>query len=734
MLQKVGLNFKFILGLYIINMRCGFILTSQIYSKIKGKINMRPEEVEELRRIAAEIESLDQCHGSGLMIPYGNHVNSSRAAMTYQQIPQAKSLDNPEIARTSTGYEKLYGDRSTSYLKMDRDYEVIKKIQKFDNSDLVYALILKEIGKDYYHIVFRAEVESFAESSGVKINNTIIDSMTEGSRINKDDIISRSNSYNDDMNYRYGVNGKVLYLVDPGIVEDAIRISTPMAEKLRCTSVVVRNIPKNSNDILLNYYGTSKVYKVIPEIGEMTKDGILCIRRRISYTSAQYTLKNRNLRREMFGDVTHFASGRVVDIDIYSNTPLSEIPDDPANAQIKKYLSQITNYWTELYDSLKDIIEDSDNKYSDDIGVTFARARDVLSIGKYVKWNNEQSMFDGMIINITVEKSTPATVGSKLVGRHGNKGVISEIVDEKYMPTSEDGEVAEAIFDALGVIGRLNQSQLKEHEGNWIVDTILQGGASREQKFKSLMELLSIVNPRQEKIVQDCYDELSDDERKKFIKDLTTDFVLFQSASNAMTFKQYAELIDRFNPKKKRFTITDKDSGKTYRIKKPLIMADSYILRLKHEPITKFSVRSKGTINPRTFLPIKSHSYSRGTALFNNQAVRFGNMEMDVLYLCNDPAAINYMTRLYCTSVTGRREFDKLMTTNIFGDELIIEMANYRSRVVDMFIATLVPCGLGLELEFGDTTEVQNTVMKDLRKMSKQNIKILFKEPYNKKY
>lgn len=692
---------------------------------------LKPEQLEDLHRIAGEIKSLDHMYGSGLMTPFANKVNSSRAAMTFQQIAQAKNLDNPEIARVSTGYEKVYGDRSTSYLKSDRDYEVVKKIRKFDN-DMVYALVLKEKKSNYYHIVIRNAVESFAESSGVGINNSVIDSKKPGDKIKKDEVIYRSNSYDEEMNYRLGVNAKTVYLVWPEIVEDAMLISESLQKKLKSTSVLTYTIPKNSNDILLNLYGGNGPYKAFPDVGEKVKDRILCGRRRVDYNSAQYLMKSKHLRKEMFGDVLYYTDtgARVVDIDIYCNADIDELPDDGAHKQINKYLKSIRNYWQELHDTLGEIMDDPDNQYSDEVGLHFSRARDALSVGKRVRWNTEMSsVFDNMIINITVAKSSMPTIGSKLVGRHGNKGVISGILPDDMMPMNEDGEHVEIVYNALGMIARLNPSQLYEVETNWVVDTILKSDGTNEQKFEALLDVLALINPDQEKLVKVMYDTLDKEEKKAFLKEITTEFVVFQSAEKSLSFKNYDKLISKYKPKKRRFTIKNAD-GSISKIQRKLIMSDSYVYRLKHEPITKFSARSKGTINPRTFLPIKSHAYSRGTALFNNQAIKLGSMEMDVLRLCNDQAALNYMTRLYCTSVVGRRQFDKLLNTDIFSEEMQIDMDNYKSRVVEMFDATLLAIGMQLDLKYGDTEPVEMPLMDSLAEMSKKNVRLVFKPEY----
>jgi DNA-directed RNA polymerase beta subunit len=686
---------------------------------------LQPDQIAELDRIASEIKNIDHALGSGLLIPLGTKVNSSRAALVFQQTGQSKNLEHPHIARVSTGYEKVFGDRSTSYHKSDREYEVVEKIQKFGN-DSVYALVLKEIGKNYYDIVLRNEVESFAESSGVMMNNIVIDSKKIGDSVKSDEILFKSRSYDESMNYRLGINARTIYMTDPAIVEDGFKSSDTLAEKLRATEVETFKIPKNTNDIFLNLYGTSEEYKTFPDIGEKVKNKVLCGRRRIDYNNAQYMLKSKNLRKEMFGDTLYYTQGTVIDIDIYSNIPIDEVPTDKVNQQTLKYMKMGAKYWHELRKILGRIVDNPDNDYSDQVGITYARAKDVLSINKHTKWDDDGSIFDNMIIFITVVNSKKAVIGTKLVGRHGNKGVISEIIPEKYMPRSEDGVYAEIIFSALSVIGRLNPSQLYELELNWIVDEILAGDVSNKKKFETLMDFLSICNPNQEKLVKDLYESLGKSEKEEFIDQVTKDFVTFQPPSMSISFKNYAKLVDKIEPKKKSFTVMD-EKGTVFNIQRKLIMSDSYIYRLKHEPITKFSVRSKGTINPRTFLPIKSHAYSRGTALFNNQAIRIGNMEMDILNLCNDPAAINYFTRLYCTSVTGRREFAQLLDINIFSEEVQIEMPNPKSRVVDLFNSTFMVCGMGLRFNYGKQKKIEeNILLEELKNMDNKHIKVFF--------
>lgn len=64
-------------------------------------------------------------------------------------------------------------------------------------------------------------------------------------------------------------------------------------------------------------------------------------------------------------------------------------------------------------------------------------------------------------VDFTIEIERPLQVGDKLANRHGNKGVVSAIVPDDQMPTT-DGEPLEVLFNPIGVINRGNYGQLVE--------------------------------------------------------------------------------------------------------------------------------------------------------------------------------------------------------------------------------------------------------------------------------
>jgi DNA-directed RNA polymerase subunit beta len=68
---------------------------------------------------------------------------------------------------------------------------------------------------------------------------------------------------------------------------------------------------------------------------------------------------------------------------------------------------------------------------------------------------------------VKVAQTRKITVGDKLAGRHGNKGVISKIVPSADMPHLEDGTPVDIIISPLSVLARMNMGQLFEAHAGW---------------------------------------------------------------------------------------------------------------------------------------------------------------------------------------------------------------------------------------------------------------------------
>ena len=72
------------------------------------------------------------------------------------------------------------------------------------------------------------------------------------------------------------------------------------------------------------------------------------------------------------------------------------------------------------------------------------------------------------LVRVFVAKKRKISEGDKLAGRHGNKGVISKIVDIQDMPFLEDGTPVDVILNPLGVPSRMNLGQVLETHLGWV--------------------------------------------------------------------------------------------------------------------------------------------------------------------------------------------------------------------------------------------------------------------------
>lgn len=99
------------------------------------------------------------------------------------------------------------------------------------------------------------------------------------------------------------------------------------------------------------------------------------------------------------------------------------------------------------------------------------------------------------IVRVYIAQKRKITVGDKMAGRHGNKGVISLVLPEEDMPYMEDGTPVDILLNPLGVPSRMNIGQILEmHLGmaakhlNIHVATPVFAGATREEIIDALKE------------------------------------------------------------------------------------------------------------------------------------------------------------------------------------------------------------------------------------------------------
>ncbi len=71
------------------------------------------------------------------------------------------------------------------------------------------------------------------------------------------------------------------------------------------------------------------------------------------------------------------------------------------------------------------------------------------------------------LVKVYIAKKRKLSVGDKMAGRHGNKGVVSKITPEEDLPFLEDGSIVEMVLNPLGVPSRMNIGQIMETHLGW---------------------------------------------------------------------------------------------------------------------------------------------------------------------------------------------------------------------------------------------------------------------------
>jgi DNA-directed RNA polymerase subunit beta len=95
------------------------------------------------------------------------------------------------------------------------------------------------------------------------------------------------------------------------------------------------------------------------------------------------------------------------------------------------------------------------------------------------------------------------SVGDKMAGRHGNKGVIARIVPEEDMPFLDDGTAVDVLLNPLGVPSRMNVGQILETHLGWACGVLgfqavtpVFDGASEEEIHNAIIEANNYVDSR----------------------------------------------------------------------------------------------------------------------------------------------------------------------------------------------------------------------------------------------
>jgi len=141
------------------------------------------------------------------------------------------------------------------------------------------------------------------------------------------------------------------------------------------------------------------------------------------------------------------------------------------------------------------------NEQIDEIEEMTSRQIDVLrkitneKIGKMQK-GDELSPGVIKMVKVYIAMKRKLSVGDKMAGRHGNKGVIARILPEEDMPYLPDGTPVEIVLNPLGVPSRMNVGQILETHLGWAAHTLGKQIAELAAQMESANEVRELFKAR----------------------------------------------------------------------------------------------------------------------------------------------------------------------------------------------------------------------------------------------
>ena len=244
------------------------------------------------------------------------------------------------------------------------------------------------------------------------------------------------------------------------------------------------------------------------------------------------------------------------------------------------------------------------------------------------------------LVRVYVAQKRKISVGDKLAGRHGNKGVISKILPIEDMPFTADGESVDIILNPLGVPSRMNVGQVLEAhlgycarwgwtnpDGTQIGDDPIRGTESKTRP--NTKPAMFVATP--------VFDGANWDEKEKSGKHLTIQEILANLNPESISG-------ERLVGTDGKMTLYNGHTGEPYDNR--ITCGYMYILKLAHLVDDKIHARSTGPYSMITQQPLG------GKAQFGGQ--RFGEMEVWALEAYGAAYCLQELLTIKSDDVLGR--------------------------------------------------------------------------------
>ena len=293
--------------------------------------------------------------------------------------------------------------------------------------------------------------------------------------------------------------------------------------------------------------------------------------------------------------------------------------------------------------------------------------------------------------------------GDKMAGRHGNKGVVSNVVPVEDMPYMADGNTVDICLNPLGVPSRMNIGQILEVHLGWAAKGLgkrIQGMLEQQRAVSELREFLGKIYNHDSAISEQRVDlsQFSDEELLNLAKNLTDGVPMATPVFDGAAEDEIREMLNLaypdeapetarlgFNASKTQMQLYDGRTGEAFDRK--TTVGYMHYLKLNHLVDDKMHARSTGPYSLVTQQPLG------GKAQFGGQ--RFGEMEVWALEAYGAAYTLQEMLTVKSDDVQGRNQMYK----NIVDGEH--EMVAGMPESFNVLVKEIRSLAINMELEGG---------------------------------
>ncbi|MDB2705577.1 DNA-directed RNA polymerase subunit beta [Pseudomonadota bacterium] len=241
--------------------------------------------------------------------------------------------------------------------------------------------------------------------------------------------------------------------------------------------------------------------------------------------------------------------------------------------------------------------------------------------------------------------------GDKMAGRHGNKGVISNIVPVEDMPYTADGRPVDIVLNPLGVPSRMNIGQVLEIHLGWAAKGLgfkIADMLDEQRDIAEIREFLGKVYNTSGK--QEDLDSLSDDEVIELANNLRGGVPMATPVFDGAKETEIKDMLELAGlPRSGQAQLIDGRTGDIF--DRPVTVGYMHMLKLNHLVDDKMHARSTGPYSLVTQQPLG------GKAQFGGQ--RFGEMEVWALQAYGAAYTLQEMLTVKSDDVQGRTRIYK---------------------------------------------------------------------------